>query len=103
MNCKPGDLAFVIAARATEYIGLPVTVLHHSEPLRNLPTAYKRFEGVPAWWVETERPVLGFLGNKRVSMTQFIMPDAALCPIRPDGITDKEVTELYLPKVTEVA
>ena len=85
MNCKPGDLAVVVGGERVENIGKVVTVLR---PYEGRKDCYR----LPADWV------IEFHGRECVAA------DCFLRPIRPDGITDEEVRDLYLPKpVKEVA
>ena len=81
MNCKPGDLAILVNASPAKQhrLGSIVLVI---EPYRG--------PLLGDWIIEHH-------GQRYRSI------DANLRPIRPDGLTDQEVRELYAPKVPEVA
>ena len=81
MNCKPGDLAVIVGASiAREHVGKVVRCVRYVE-----------FDG-PAWEIDPRLP------NMRTGNEYWCVADHRLRPIRPDGITDEEVRDLYLPK-----
>lgn len=120
MNCKPGDLAVCI--RHSDIVpisplGRLCTVLY-AVPLGDftLPDGHKQISskardrlGTPEWVVEWQSemayPMVRGGQPDGFRYTRFgVVPDHALRPIRPDGITDDEVAELYdAPKVPEGA
>ena len=79
MNCKPGDLAFIIRAKHSENIGKIVRVVEPS------PYPMKR----PAWTVEFERDGFGITHLSRIeSKGKFVVIcDDCLRPIRPEPET----------------
>lgn len=53
------------------------------------------------WWVTSKgSPFQFYPGEWRHTV---MWPDRLLRPIRPDGLTDKEVRDLYAPAPAEVA
>lgn len=81
MNCKPGDLAIVVR----NLDGNVGKLLHVERPFPK-----------PGWWICTP---LGTFHTADVGDTRGLIcaADSALRPIRGDGVTDDEVTELYAP------
>lgn len=100
MNCKPNELAMIVRTMQpiSRLLGVPIKVLdlHMSE---------SRFG--PIWNIELPRQcecgnygsVTGEDFGTRKMATTAQYPDAWLRPIRPDSITDTEVSELYAPSV----
>jgi hypothetical protein len=83
MNCKPGDLAIVVRTKTVAHrwlIGRIVRVV--------------RLDADNFW--ELEQPIP--LSN----VDLYAIADDNLRPIRPHGVTDEEVRDLYAPKVPEV-
>lgn len=109
MNCRPGDLAFVIDPpyvdnkRTGERIQLVrrwtvVRVTHLTEANMGVLPG----ESPLVWDIEEPIPV-----SVRFSTgTMFCgliegLADEALRPLRADGVTDEEVRELYTPSSTK--
>lgn len=86
MNCKLGDLV-VYVGHQPQFLGHIKTVVRFA--------GYHPWNGRPGWYVEP--PFIGGYGDPHIAY------DECLRPIRPGGITDEEVRELYSPKQTEVA
>lgn len=98
MNCKPGDLAVIVANSLSVsggYCGkvVRVTVLRRNQ------------HGEPAWDYQGPRifdqvcvRIARQLGQNDSEAMLQVLPDAILRPFRPDGITDDEVRELYEPQ-----
>lgn len=87
LNCVAGDIAFLVnmpGPRTWHLIGRVVRV-----------TRLVFEEGEPCWeyegppLIETEHEILG------------LIEDEFLRPIRPDGVTDEEVRDLYAPTMPE--
>lgn len=103
MNCKPGDLARFVAPWIEKGRGRYVTVLRRptlddwreAESATGAPVSTKVQDD--CWTVEGD--IVLWCGPVR----RFVVHDDSLRPIRPDGITDEEVRELYAPKLPEGA
>jgi hypothetical protein len=88
MNCKPGDLAIVVASRCVENIGRIVEVLRPA--IRGVEFD-SRAPDVPTWLVKADRPlgVRGFIsGLPRDPMLKRAYADHCLRPITGLPITD---------------
>lgn len=105
LNCKPGDLALVVAEPKNAkqpYIGRIVSVLHAAPNGVGftLPDGYPQaavIESFPYWVVEWANPVRYPVGIEGQRLTKFgVMPDWALRPIRDPG--DDAVDETLLLK-----
>ena len=108
MNCKPGDLAYVVSDPQSPNYGLVVTVLRPAgqaeviAALRAIGINATPEPGpIAAWFVEPPLSAKCFITGKSVELPYAL--DKHLRPIRPGGITDEEVRELYSPKLPEVA
>jgi hypothetical protein len=82
MNCKPGDLAVFVKSSAGNE-GRLVTCLRF---IGRVPD----YRGSDYW--ETDTPVPSWFGDMA-----SIARDSQLRPIRPGGVTDEEVRDLYAP------
>lgn len=89
MNCKPGDLAFLAIPPRAEFAGLVVEVLRAGKPQR-LKKPFGHLSGA-SWWVRASRACMTTRG---IALTEFVLPDAALKPIRDPG--DDAVDESLL-------
>jgi hypothetical protein len=98
VNCKPGDLAVIVRSMAGNE-GKFVTVLRwHGD--------YTYLGGdvcLPSWEARIAQVMTAANGSVWFPGDVVKFPDAWLKPIRPDGITDEEVRDLYAPKQTEAA
>ncbi len=107
MNCKPGDLAWIICDEAGDGRNLGLVV----EVLRLLPPCgCSRCAQAPsaAWeCVSTGREIVGQVILGPIAFItrshRADIPDAWLKPIPKDGLTDEEVRELYAPGEREVS
>lgn len=98
MNCKPGDLAIQVYSLGRNE-GKLYTVLEWRGHYVFLGGSSR----ADCWKVRCEQRTVGSMGiATEAGGTRFI-PDSWLRPIRPDGITDEEVSELYAPKQPEQA
>jgi hypothetical protein len=88
MNCKPGELAIVVKGAG------PLTACIVGKVLR---VTRAVFDGEPCWEYEGPRLVVPRWGPLEVIEDEFLRP------IRPGGITEEEVGELYAPKQPEHA
>lgn len=90
MNCKPGDLAFIVHSEAGNE-GRIVLVLGPSRPKGPGANAYGE---LPLWWCEGQgsplQDTFGFLN------TEFNFPDAYLRPIRPDDLEEQVPSAMEL-------
>lgn len=86
MNCKPGELAVIVSGIHKQLIGRIVTCVSTCPEMLHT--------GFVHWNTEPELFIPGF----RLSVA---IADVTLRPIRPGGITDEEVRELYAPKAKE--
>ena len=89
MNCKPGDLAYIVASQLPENIGRAVEVLHPSEPILE----------APAWIIRvTGRPLAGLDDKGNVGYAQMTRHlDSCLRPITGPSATDDTETEIVRP------
>lgn len=94
MNCKPGDLAFMVRSQAGNE-GRIVLCIRLS-PFDGLIAPGGVSNKGDVW--EIEPPMRAWDG----SMTSHAL-DRNLRPIRPGDISDEEVRDLYAPKQTEAA
>ncbi len=80
MNCKPGDLAIAIDAYVPENEGMIVRVVH-----RHINTKEWNYTGIPAWWCESEQPMIWHFDDsgRVVQSHEGPIPDRNLRPIRP--------------------
>jgi hypothetical protein len=111
MNCKPGDVAYVVGSPNGRNFGRVVSIVRHAsteEVVRALQDI--GIDAVPGrrppvmWFVDPPLIAKSAVTGKEAEMPYAI--DAYLRPIRPNGITDEEVRELYLSspvKTTEPA
>jgi hypothetical protein len=90
MNCQKGDLVRYVGNVSLNY-GRFVRVIAASPS-----GPCGMFPGEPMWTTEPRMYLPSGLFASRVA-------DRLLRPIRPDGITDEEVRDLYAPKQTEAA
>jgi hypothetical protein len=97
MNCKPGDLAYIVAPWIEEGRGRFVHVVRAAtaDDLRavgiySAPTFH-------IWFCRGD--IVTWDGPRR----EFVIADESLRPIRPGAISDEQVRDLYLPKVPEAA
>lgn len=104
MNCRPGDLAFIVGAEA--YLGINDKIVR----LSRKPAEYI---GSHAFWI-LERPfritvavnVKDARGSTLAAGQDSLVnrvADANLRPIRGGELTDDEVRELYAPSRDEVS
>lgn len=107
MNCKPGDVAYVVGSPNGRNYGKVVTVIRLAsvgEVLAALHAAgIAAVPGVrpPAMWlVEPSLTAQCAMTFKTAEMPYAV--DDYLRPIRPGNVTDDEVRELYAPKQPEV-
>lgn len=80
MNCKRGDLAFVMFVgdpKLQENVGRVVRVIR-----RNGFAEYIGYGRVPCWWIRSEGTAMR-AGNDAHRAFEGNMPDLALRPIRP--------------------
>lgn len=99
MNCKPGDLAFVVREDkgCEQNIGLIVKVLDRELCDGDEWRVVCEYSQMVAYWAHTNKATPGRVGE------EIWIPDSYLRPIRPGDISDEEVRDLYLPKVPEAA
>jgi hypothetical protein len=94
MNCKPGDLAFVISDDFPENVGRMVSVL------RRVPDTFLQ-SNLLCWEVEVAGSTpLRVYERDKVSIGSAMVCgtyDYQLRPIRAPGITTEEVKELFSP------
>lgn len=88
MNCKPGDLAEVVSCGGHPDLSFMLGAI------RRVKRCEMAWYG-PAWTYEGEH-------FEARGMIFVLLSDAWLRPIRPDGITDEEVRDLYAPNRDEV-
>lgn len=88
MNCQPGDLAIVVRGAGPLTACIVGKVLRVTRPV---------FDGEPCWEYEGTRLVVPKWGPLDLIEDEFLRP------IRPDGVSDEEVRELYAPKQPETA
>jgi hypothetical protein len=82
LNCKPGDLAYVVRSVIPENIGIVVEVLRAC-------TEYDCYANDPAWWVRSPSPTMHTDGSFQRDGTAY---DRNLRPI--SGVpVDEEVTD----------
>ena len=82
MNCKPGDLAFIIRSDFPENIGRIVRVVKYAGV-----ATFRRAGTLYLWVVEAQgSPLRGKWLNSGVISSEFtsLAPDADLRPIRPE-------------------
>ena len=78
LNCKPGDLAFVVTAHNPENIGAILRVIRaHRDQ-----NAMVDFKGQHIWLAEAPRFMTYSVGGKLVKRIRGVVPDAILLPIR---------------------
>lgn len=103
MNCKQGEMAFIVRCRVPKYahaLGWVVDVLYAAPS-----TAFRMPDGQlhdPAeaghWVVKLPRLLEAPLSDARTRQALYgVIADCALRPIRAPGITTEEVNELYHP------
>lgn len=105
MNCKPGDLAMVVGA----VCWVENRTTGRRAPLPHLGTVVRVASPVAgtsgqAWWLD--EPVhykTVFANGSSFACEVASVPDRILRPIRPHGVTDDEVRELYAPTMPEHA
>ena len=104
MNCKQGDMAVVIRRSNINprSVGLIVKVL------RRKPNGSYTNHGLgsnePTWLVEASGPVLvqmGAPGNTTMAK-RFLVPDAAMRPLRGDLSEDETTTESPVETVRQI-
>lgn len=98
MNCKPGDLAVVMAVFDTEHNGRVVQVERQAFDGEVAPDGCRLALTTMSWWVDGEfnRATLsGPLGK----YAKACFADCSLRPITPPSgsVAEKEVRELYSP------
>lgn len=105
MNCKPGDLAVVVKPSTIENLGKFVTVIEAvgwrsaGEEFTYRGDKYALIADGFVWGVESNT---GLVDSRSFATFKVsVCRDEQLRPIRPDGITDEEVRELYAPKLPE--
>lgn len=101
MNCKPGDLAVIVASQATENIGCIVEVLDASHPCPCGCTSREQY-----WSVRCHgRALVAFdLFGRRSEVKFADCPDRVLRPIRDPGddAVDEVLERVGAPSYDEV-
>ena len=83
MNCKEGDMAWIVDAPNTDPLGRVATVIS----LVGRESHARRHKGSPLWHVHSELPIdIVEVGP----ITDFTAPDSALRPIRPGDLHETE-------------
>jgi hypothetical protein len=85
MNCKPNDLAVIVRSVNGPRDAMNIGRIFHLIRLSEVGSDYA---GTPAW----ETVELG---------PHYCLRDDCLKPIRADGLTTEDVTELYAPSAPE--
>lgn len=104
MNCRPGDLAFIV--------GLPSGLALNGRPVQLTKEPPFLMFGVLHWRLEVVVETVLRVGGWNTFTGEYMeagsigvvheVPDENLRPIRGNGVTDDEVRELYAPTL-EVA
>lgn len=91
MNCKPGDLAYIVRSGAPENIGAVVEVL------RPVPPGEWLFQDSPEWVVKARDKLWGFdSGNPEPYLVDDL--ETRDCDLRPiSGVPVDEETEIEAP------
>lgn len=103
MNCKPGQLAWIIRDDAGDgrNLGLVVKVAHPSTPC-----SCSHCAQMPVSWhcVSQGRKIIAHVFVFTVETMEAEIPDAWLKPFPEDGdgVSDEEVRELYAPSAGEL-
>lgn len=104
MNCKPGDMAFVMGSSkkhpSTE--GIIVEILYASTVgYFTLPCGtptFNSYSGAPCWVVKFQRPLpIRWSDGKLRDATHATCPDKRLRPIRNPGDDARDETLEWLP------
>jgi hypothetical protein len=103
VNCKPGDLAVIVAHSPNYGRFVSVVRRYAGEDIEG--QDYYMKPGVVYWVVEANGAPLFVRQDFGPALwcAQHVVRDERLRPIRPGDISDEEVRDLYAPKVPEVA
>lgn len=92
MNCKPGDMAIVVRSHSGNEGRVVEIVAYYG---------YAKFHDGSAFsncWLVKGRLNGGICFTASLFGADRLFPDSYLRPLRPDGITDEEVRDLYQPE-----
>lgn len=113
LNCRPGDLAVIIASDPLtnpDTGGVLCDVLHAPTPhigRVTFPdgTTVMSTSDIPKWVIRTHRPisVSYFIGGGLTSVTYAVCPDSKLRPIRPQADDGQDETLTWRDVPTGVA
>lgn len=99
MNCKPGDLAYIVRDDDT-----PSDIGKVVEILRICPPNEWLYPGAPEWECRSRTPLTGFNARGRVSMDHELdIPDAWLRPIGGVPLNDETPIEINVPEALRLA
>lgn len=87
MNCKPGDMAIVVASDWMDNRGIIVEVLH-----QHINTAFWDYGRRPAWWCRSSRLSTWYFKDRDLWVFDYEgpIPDDCLRPIRPPAPEEDE-------------
>lgn len=95
MRCRPGDIAYIVKSAAGNE-GRVVEVINADT--FELPGDLGLAGEGHLWRCRSRTGLATNVGIPIGLSEDFAFPDAWLLPIRPDGITDEEVRDLYQPE-----
>ena len=100
MNCKPGDLAFVIKDLKGVYNDIEVTIVKQGTIVKVLYLT-RSHPGREMWKIEPHIPFKATVGDKIISGDVTDVFDSYLRPISNPDDSEKDETLLWLPVPNE--
>ena len=94
MNCKPGELAYVIRSRVNENLGRIVQVT-------TINTKWTSAFDQPVWNIIPRGPMhsIGLLSGGIMNVPPIVSRDCHLCPIRDPGEDAQDESTAWLPPI----
>jgi hypothetical protein len=103
MNCKPGDLAFIVGDHPTHPESLDGAIVEvlYASPIGSfyLPDGQLSRGSANSWVIKFQNPRTVRLTRSTRTALYAGCPDSHLRPIRGGTVTDEEVAELWLPPI----